>query len=130
MYFKKHSVSFQKRCSFIYLNSNKIKYNKIWWCASRRYSFQCTLCCKSSYGNVVDHCCRESRDLLTWFVSGITVLGLFLGEGVTIRHTEPKRIVNLRSQEVTARLHWLPVYIKDSVVKQVCSRYGEFIDVI
>jgi len=64
--------------------------------------------------------------------SGLTALGRFLGEGGDSLSYRNRifGVVNLGSQEVTVRLHWLPVYIKDSIVKQVCSRYGEVIDVV
>ena len=66
------------------------------------------------------------------FFSGLTALGLFLGERVDnlSYRTRTFSVVNLGSQAVTVRLHWLPVYIKESVVEQVCSRYGEVIDVV
>ena len=64
--------------------------------------------------------------------SGLTAMGRFLGEGGDSLSYRNRTfgVVNLGSQEVTVRLHWLPVYIKDSIVKQVCSRYGEVIDVV
>jgi len=37
--------------------------------------------------------------------------------------------VNLDSQNVTVRLHWLPGYIKDDVVGQMCRRFVEVISV-
>jgi len=37
--------------------------------------------------------------------------------------------VNLGSQNVTIRLHWLPSYMKDDVVRQMCSRFWEVVSV-
>ena len=37
--------------------------------------------------------------------------------------------MNLGSQNVTIRLHWLPSYMKDDVVRQTCSRFGEVVSV-
>ena len=63
--------------------------------------------------------------------SGLTALTRFLregGDGLSYR-TRNFSFVNLGSQNVTLRLHWLPGYIKDDVVRQMCSRFGEVVSV-
>jgi len=63
--------------------------------------------------------------------TGLTALDRFLKEGgeKLMYRNRTFACVNLGSQSVTIRLHWLPSYIKDDVVTQMCRRFGEVLSV-
>jgi len=83
--------------------------------------------------DVLSICRQEQGKPGTYEVgfAGLTALNCFLEEGgdAMSYRTRTFSCINLGSQHVTVRLHWLPSYIKDEVVGQMCRRFGEVVSV-